>query len=145
MTAALSARDAAGSIEERFPGSIGETADNSIVVNHDRLVEVMEFLRDDDGYRLEYLNFITGVDYYDYFEVVYQLTSLEHNHNLVIKARCGRDNPSVPSVAGVWKGAEVQEREVYDLMGIRFEGHPNLKRLFLWDGFAGHPLRKDFL
>ena len=86
------------------------------------------------------------MDYYDYFEVVYQLTSMKHNHSLVLKTRCyDRINPVVPSVVRLWRGADFQEREVYDLMGISFEGHPNLKRIALWQGFEGHPLRKDYL
>jgi NADH-quinone oxidoreductase subunit C len=74
------------------------------------------------------------------------LSSLEHNHSLVIKTRCyDRKNPVLPSVVSLWQGADFQEREIYDLMGIRFEGHPNMKRIFLWEGFAGHPLRKDYM
>ena len=74
------------------------------------------------------------------------LNSLEHNHSLVLKARChDREDPALPSVVGLWQGADFQEREIYDLMGIRFEGRQNLKRIFLWEGFQGHPLRKDYL
>ena len=66
-----------------------------------------------------------------------------HNHSLVLKVRIDeRENPSLPSVANLWQGADFQEREIYDLFGIRFEGHPNLKRIFLWEGFPGHPLLK---
>ena len=65
---------------------------------------------------------------------------------LILKTKVfERDEPTVPSVSDIWKGADLQEREVYDLMGVRFEGHPNLKRIMLWEGFDGHPLRKDFL
>jgi NADH-quinone oxidoreductase subunit C len=86
------------------------------------------------------------VDYYDYFELVYQLTSLENNHSLVVKTRCyGRENLTVPSVVSLWRGADYQEREIFDLIGISFEGHPNMKRIVLWEGFVGHPLRKDFV
>ena len=89
---------------------------------------------------------LTAVDYIDYFEVVYRLTSLRHNHSAVLKTRVyERDEPVVPSVVPVWKGADLQEREVFDLMGVRFEGHPDLKRIPTWEGFEGHPLRKDFL
>ena len=78
--------------------------------------------------------------------MVYHLTSIEHNHSLVLKTRCySRDNPTLPSVVGLWRGADFQEREIYDLLGISFEGHPNLRRIALWEGFDGHPLRKDFL
>lgn len=146
MTVALSGKDIASQLEEKFPGSIGESGKDSLVVKSDSLLAVAGYLKDTDGLEFDYLNYITAVDYYSYFEVVYQLTSLKHNHSFVIKTRCyDRENPTVPSVIGLWQGADFQEREIYDLMGIKFEGHPNLKRLFLWEGFQGHPLRKDFI
>jgi len=78
--------------------------------------------------------------------MIYHLTSIERNTTAVLKAKVyGRDTPEVPSVVSVWKGAEIQEREVYDLMGVAFEGHPDLRRLLLWEGFEGHPLRRDYL
>ena len=92
-----------------------------------------------------FLNAVSAVDYIEHFEVLYHLTSFEHNHSAVVKTRVyGRENPSVPSVVEVWPGADFQEREVWDLMGVAFEGHPNLKRIMLWEGFPGHPLRRDF-
>ena len=146
MTVALSGKEIASRIEERFPGSIEESSQDSLVVKSDSLLPVAAFLKDAEGLEFDYLNYITSVDYYSYCEVVYQLTALEHNHTIVIKTKCyGRENPSVPSVTGLWQGADAQEREIYDLMGIKFEGHPNLKRIFLWEGFPGHPLRKDYL
>lgn len=145
MTVALSAKDIVSKLAEKFPGSLEEAGKDSVLVKHDSLLAVAAYLKDTQGLEFDYLNYITAVDYFSYFEVVYQLTSLEHNHSIVLKARCyDRDNPSVPSVIGIWQGADFQEREIYDLMGIKFEGHPNLKRIFLWDGFPGHPLRKDF-
>ena len=69
-----------------------------------------------------------------------------HNHSLTIKTRVyGRENPSLPSVVSLWRSADHQEREIYDLMGITFEGHPNMKRIVLWPEFKGHPQRKDYL
>jgi len=145
MTVALSAREILGQFGGKFPGAIKEAGKDSVLVDSDCLVSIAAYLKDTDGLKFEYFNFITAVDYYQYFEVVYQLTSLVNNRSVVLKTRCyGRDNPTVPSVTGLWQGADFQEREIYDLMGIRFEGHPNLKRIFLWDGFPGHPLRKDF-
>ena len=133
-------------IEEKYPDSIEESTSEYLVVKGDSLLKVAKYLRDTDDLKLDYFNYVTAVDYYSYFEVVYQLTSTVHNHSIVLKTRChDRENPSVPSVISLWQGADLQEREIYDLMGIRFEGHPNLKRLFLWDGFQGHPLRKDYL
>ena len=146
MTVALSGKEIAGKIEEQFPGSIVESSQNSFVVKSESLLAVASFLKEAPGLDFDYLTSITAVDYYDYFEVVYQLTSIKHNHSLVVKTRCyGRDNLSVSSVVGLWRGADFQEREIYDLMGISFNGHPNLKRIFLWEGFPGHPLRKDYL
>ncbi len=146
MTVAISGKEIAGRIEEKFPESVVESSEGSLVVKADSLLPVLTFLKDNDTLKFDYLNYITAVDYFSYFEVVYQLTSLEHNHTVVLKTRCyGRENPVVPSVIGLWQAADFQEREIYDLMGIKFEGHPNLKRIFLWEGFLGHPLRKDYL
>jgi len=145
MTIALSAKEIVAKLTEKFPESLEEAGKDSVRVKPDALVAVLSYLKDTEDFKLDYFNYITAVDYYIYFEVVYRLTSLEHNHSLVVKTRThDRDNPSVPSVTGIWQGADFQEREIYDLMGIKFEGHPNLKRIFLWDGFPGHPLRKDF-
>ncbi len=146
MTVALSGKEIATRLEEQFPGRIIGSSQNSLVVNSESLLEVATFLKTTPGLDFDYLTSITAVDYYDYFEVVYHLTSIKHNHSLVMKTRCyGRDNPVVPSVVSLWRGADFQEREIYDLMGITFDGHPNLKRIFLWEGFQGHPLRKDYL
>ena len=146
MTLALSGKEIAAKLEEQFPGSIVESCPNSLVVKSEFLLAVVNFLKTAHGFDFDYLASITAVDYQDYFEVVYHLTSLKHNHSLVMKTRCyGRDNPKLPSVVGLWRGADFQEREIYDLMGISFDGHPNLKRIFLWEGFHGHPLRKDYL
>jgi len=110
------------------------------------LPEVARFLRDDPELDCKYLVAITGVDYLDHFELVYHLSSLARNHLVILKVRVpDHEQPEVPSLTPVWVGAHLQEREIYDLMGIRFTGHPNLQRLLLWEGFPGHPLRKDFL
>ena len=146
MTVALSGNEVAKQIEEKFPDSIVESSPSSLVVKTASLLSVLTFLKDTKGFDFDYLNHVTAVDYFTYFEVVYQLTSLTHNHNLVVKTRCdNRENPVVPSVVELWQGADLQEREIYDLMGIKFEGHPNLKRILLWEGFPGYPLRKDYL
>jgi len=145
MTVALFGKEIADKLEKQFPGSIVESNQDNLVVNNEFLLKVATFLKDTPDLNFNYLTAITAVDYYDYLEVVYRLTSMEHNHSLVIKTRCyERVNPILPSVVSLWRGAELQEREIYDLMGINFEGHPNPKRLFLWEGFKGHPLRKDY-
>ena len=146
MTVALSGQELASRIEAKFPGSVVASGAGSLVVKPESVPAVRAYLKEDPSLKMDYFNYVTAVDYYSYFEVVYQLASLEHNHSVIIKTRTGdRENPAVPSVVGLWQGADFQEREIYDLMGIRFEGHPNLKRIFLWDGFPGYPLRKDFL
>jgi NADH-quinone oxidoreductase subunit C len=109
------------------------------------LLAVFRFLRDDPDLDFVFLSSVTAVDRLDALEVVYHLQSFRKNHLAVIKVSTDRDNPSLPSVTGIWYGAHLQEAEAYDLMGIRFESHPNLRRIFLWEGFAGWPLRKDFL
>jgi NADH-quinone oxidoreductase subunit C len=146
MTVALSAREISKQITERFPRAVIEADDTTILVDSNSLLDVTRFLKVTSGLEFNYLSHITAVDYYDHFEVVYLLTSIQHNHSLMLKTRChGRDNPSLPSVVSLWNGAIFQEREIYDLMGITFEGHPDMKRIFLWQGFPGHPLRKDYL
>jgi NADH:ubiquinone oxidoreductase subunit C len=78
--------------------------------------------------------------------VIYRLVSLTNNQSLMLKTRVtGRENPTVPSVTNIWRAAYYQEREIFDLLGIKFEGHPDLRRLLLWEGFNGHPLRRDYL
>jgi len=146
MTVVLDYEAVARRLSEKFPGSVVESGKSGIVVKSDRLRELAWFLRDSSEFGFDYLANLTAVDYLDYFEVVYHLVSLTNNHSLVLKVRCtDRDKPVVPSVVDVWRAADFQEREAYDLMGIVFEGHPNLKRLLLWEGFVGHPLRKDYL
>ena len=146
MTVALSGKEIAEKIEEKLPGSLEDSGDDYLLVKNESLQAVAEYLKKEESLDFDYFNFVTAVDYYSYFEVVYRLESVKHNHSIVVKTRCyDRDNPSVPTVSEIWQGANFQEREVYDLMGIKFEGHPNLKRMFLWDGFEGHPLRKDYL
>jgi len=146
MTLAFSGEEIASQVEEQLPGSIVDSSQDSLVVYSESWLAVATFLKDTPGLDFDYLTSITAVDYYDYFEVVYHLTSLKHNHSLAVKTRCyEREKPSLPSVVSLWRGADLQEREIYDLMGISFDGHPNLKRIFLWQGFQGHPLRKDYL
>jgi NADH-quinone oxidoreductase subunit C len=146
MTVALSGLEIGKQIQEHVPGAVSEAGDSYVVVKTESLFKVAEYLKKNPGLDFDYLNYISAVDYLDYFELVYQLTSLKYNHSVMLKTRCyDREKPVVPSIISLWRGADFQEREIYDLMGISFEGHPNLKRIFLWDGFKGHPLRKDYL
>ena len=146
MTVALSGKEVAAKLEQPFPVSIIESNEDSLSVKSESLFDLISFLKNTPEFEFDFLNAITAVDYFDYFEVLYHLTSMEHNHSLVVKTHCyGRENLIVPSIVSLYQGANFQEREIYDLMGIRFEGHPNMKRMFLWSSFQGHPLRKDYL
>ena len=146
MTKQLAGSEVAKRIEQQLPGAIVRYDDSAIIVESNSILEAARFLNQTNGLDFDYLINLTGVDYLDYLEVVYHLASLKHNHSLVLKTRCyDREHPVVPSLTSIWQGADFQEREAYDLLGICFEGHPNLKRIFLWEGFQGHPLRRDYL
>lgn len=146
MTRAFTGNEFAAVIHSSFPTAVVEVQPQAVVVPREVLRDLCFYLRDTAGLEFDFLVSATAVDYIDYFEVVYHLASLTHNHSAVLKARSyGREHPWAPSVVPVWRGADSQEREVWDLFGIRFEGHPNLKRIMLWEGFPGHPLRKDFM
>ena len=146
MTVASSGKEVAARLEQQFISDIIESNDRFILVKKEAIHDIISYLKTDPELDFNFLNYVTAVDYLDYFEVVYQLTSLKHNHDIVIKTRCyGRENLSVPSIVDLYSTANVQEREIYDLMGIRFEGHPNMTRIFLWEGFEGYPQRKDYL
>ena len=145
MTRVIGGEELATRLRERYPEAVEQWSDSSLWIRPEDVLEVAGFVKGEPELELSYLNSISAVDYVEYFEVVYHLTSFEHNHSAVIKARLyGREEPSIPSVVSIWRGADYQEREIWDLMGVSFSGHPNHKRIMLWDGFPGHPLRKDF-
>jgi NADH-quinone oxidoreductase subunit C len=115
-----------------------------IVVPSDKLHSVCEELNKSDDTCFDYLFCLTAIDWTDHFMVVYHLTSTKLNHSLVLKTRLDdRQDPVIDSVSDIWQTAEFHEREVYDLFGIKFNNHPDLRRLFLEDDY-GFPLRKDF-
>ena len=146
MTERLLGSEVAEKIAQQLPQAVVEYGQHTILVNSESVFEVCRFLNCTAGLDFDYLANLTGADYLDYLEVVYHLVSMKHNHSIVLKARCyDRQNPTMPSVTPIWRGADFQEREAYDMLGIRFEGHPNLKRILLWEGFEGYPLRRDFL
>ena len=129
-----------------LPGVVTRATDEWVEVTPERVQEALRWLHDSEEFDAAQLSSLTSVDRHTSFEVVYHLQSLDLNHQVVVKAMLAdHDAPSLPSAYPVYKGALLQEREVYDLMGIRFVDHPDLRRIFLWEGFPGHPLRKDFL
>ena len=145
MTTQLNVRDLGRRIRELFPGAVVDDDGNALVVKTGSLADVARHCFEAPELAFDFLVGITGVDYIDHFELVYHLVSIKHNHAVALKTNThSRESPSVPSVTEIWQGALLQEREVYDLMGIAFEGHPDLKRILLWEGFPGHPHRKDF-
>ena len=133
-------------LQRRFPDAVEEWDHSAVWVKPEKITDVTGYLKEEPTLAFNYLNSITAVDYVEHFEIGYHLTSFQHNHSVAIKARLyGRESPVINSVVAVWEGANFQEREIWDLMGIHFEGHPNLKRIMLWEGFPGHPLRRDFM
>jgi len=113
-----------------------------LYANATNLLEIVEFLKTEG---LNFLADISSADYKEFFEVVYQLYSFDDSDHLTVKVKLTHDNPQVTSLTSLWETADWLEREVYDLMGITFINHPNLERILTWEGFEGHPLRKDFV
>ena len=101
-------------------------------------------LRWAEGLGLDYLFCVTAIDWKTHFTMVYHLTSTVYRHTVVVKAKLDRGNPVIPTVSDIWRTAEFHEREAYDLLGVEFTGHPDLRRLFMTDDWKGWPLRKDY-
>jgi NADH-quinone oxidoreductase subunit C len=164
----MTATEICAPLEERFGPAITskklDGIDPWVTVDPARLVETCTFLRDDPRLRFDLLNCITGVDYLEpdakkapkagfepHLEVVYHLSSFVHKHRFVVKVVLPRwknnapgQIPEIPSVAEVWKTADWHEREAFDMCGILFTGHPDLRRILLAEDWEGYPLRKDY-
>lgn len=146
---ALSFEQIREKLAARFPDVVGPTVaakDPFVVVKGEQIAEIGRFLRDDPELAFDYLIDTTGVDYpkENLIRVVYHVQSLSLKHTFKLKVECPRASPKVPTVDGVWHAANWLEREVYDLLGVEFEGHPDLRRIMLPDDWVGHPLRKDW-
>ena len=102
------------------------------------------WLRDENGLNFDYLFCLTCVDWLKHLTMVYHLTSTHHRHNLVVKANLDRANPVIETVADLWRTADFHEREVYEMYGVQFTNHPDLRKLILPDDWEGYPMRKDF-
>ena len=143
-------------LQRRFGDAIVEIHDHrddhTAVVERDALLAVLAHCRDDAALAFDVLMDLTAVDYLKFpgredgprFEIVYHLYSITHNHRLRLKVRVDEDDASVPSVVALWPIANWLEREAWDMFGVRFEGHPDLRRLLMYEEFVGHPLRKDY-
>jgi len=146
--------DIANKIKRMFPDAVVSAdtvlGEQHVVVNKAGILEFMRRLRDDESLLFNFMMDLTAVDYLGKkpadarFEVVYNLYSLRHNHRIRVKVPVSLADPTIDSVTQVWKAADWFEREVWDLYGIVFNGHPNLKRILLYEEFVGHPLRKDY-
>jgi NADH-quinone oxidoreductase subunit C len=144
-TVTLDSTDVADRIRAALPDAVQSALDRYVVLEPGRVFDAMKFIRDDEHLDGKFLVQLCSVDMITRIDMVYHFASLAQNHILQVKVPCDHEQPVVPSISPLWSGAWLQEREVYDLMGVRFDGHPDLTRLFLWDKFPGHPLRKDFM
>lgn len=118
-----------------------------VIVPAGRLLDVCRLLAADPAFGLRYLSFVSAIDRPEagHLEVLYHVYAFESKEELVLKVRVPRDAPALPSVTGIWDGANWHEREAYDLFGVVFEGHPNLRRIMMTEDWVGHPLRKDYV
>jgi NADH-quinone oxidoreductase subunit C len=139
-------------IGTRFANTIEEIVETlgeiTIVAKREGLVDLMTWLRDEPGLRFDFLSDIGGVDLGEFasprFAVAYQLYSLAHNHRLRVKVFLEEDDAHLPTLWNVWKASNWLEREIYDMFGVVFDGHPDLRRILMPADYDGHPLRKDF-
>src|SRR5208283_3609009 len=144
--------DIAEIIKDRYPTELRGTKEFrgqlSVVLRKDRIKEVMQYLHDTPELYFNLLEDLCGVDYLGKkeprFEVVYHLYSLRHRHMIRIKAEVPEEDASIDSVVDIWAGADWHERECFDLFGITFKGHPDLRRILMPEDWEGHPLRKDY-
>jgi NADH/F420H2 dehydrogenase subunit C len=144
----MKAEDVKNDLTAAVPGIAVGVEGESLVIAPENLLAAARFLKENEKYRLDYLACLTGVDYLakGHLESVNHFYSIEKKQGpVVLKVRVPRDNPKMPSLVPLYRGAEYQERESYDLFGIVYEGHPDLRRILLWDEFEGHPMRKDYI
>ena len=152
-------------LTQNFPQVTWDEASQSFIVPHAGLLDVVYFLKNDPELFMDYVSNVTGVDWLPrkekskaadgkeveiekpgYLEVVYHFYSIKKKHGPIV-LRCRADdrlNPILPSITPLFRGAEFQEREIYDLYGIKFSGHPDLRRILMWDEFEDYPMRKDY-
>ena len=137
------------SLTDAIQGTALPQGDAVIFVAPDCLQKVAAFLKDDPSLKFDYLSDVSGVDYLNEereprFEAVYLLYSIDHQHSIRVRVGIDEDNPSVPTVSELWKGALYPEQELFDMFGIHIEGHPKNERLIMPKEWTGHPLRKDY-
>ncbi len=142
-------------VEEKFPdqvlGILNYAGQVGILLRKDRIQDICLFLRDEPSLRMDHLADLAAVDYSKYpgdagprFEVVYNMISMVHHHRIRLKVRVTEEDPRVDSISSLWHTADWHEREAFDLMGIKFDGHPDLRRILMPEDWEGHPLRKEY-
>ena len=139
-------------LRTNFAGTVVEITEAlgeiTVVAKREGLIELLTYLRDEPKLRFNYLSDIGGLDLGEFaaprFALAYQLYSMEHNHRLRVKVFVDEDDAHAPSVCGVWKAANWLEREIYDMFGVTFDNHPDLRRILMPADYEGYPLRKDF-
>lgn len=134
-------------LKEKFGNRVldlTENVDPFIRISADAVAEIGLYLRDDEAMGFESLMCLSGVDYPEHLSLVYHLFSSAHRHKITLKTDLGREDPSLPTVEGVWRVANWHERETYDMFGIVFEGHSDLRRILCPEDWEGWPLRKDY-
>ena len=147
----MTAKEAAQKLRQRFANDVSEPTEFrgeiTVTVSREQIVPVCKFLKTDAETSFEMISDLSGVDNYGddpRYEVDYLLYSFKNRCWLRLKVKISEDDLAVDSVTGVWRGADWHEREAFDMFGIKFRGHPNLKRILMWDGYPHFPLRKDF-
>lgn len=139
-------------LRERFPEEVLGTTEFrgqiSVHLKKDRILDICRYLHDDPEFYMDYPQDLCGVDYLGRkvprFEVVYHLYSIRHGHGIRLRVQVPEEDPSMDSVEPVWKGVNWHERECWDMFGISFKGHPDLRRILMPEDWEGHPLRKDY-
>ncbi|AQU05910.1 NADH-quinone oxidoreductase subunit C [Dehalococcoides mccartyi] len=146
MTAVLDYPQLKAALSKELPGIEIQADGSFLLVSPEDMHKVCERLTSLPAIQMDYLTNLTAADYPEYIEIIFHLNSITHNTSATVKTRLtDKKNPKMASVVDIWRGAELQEREIYDLFGVFFENHIGLKRIFLWEGFEGYPLRKDFV
>ncbi len=147
----MTALDPVEALQAAFPDAVQDTPlfreEITIVVSGERIVDVCRYCRDTAGLEYNFLSDITGIDYYPQeprFGIAYHLYSMIHNRSLRLKVMLPGEEPTVPSVVSIYPAANWSEREIYDLFGVTFTGHPDLRRILMPENWEGHPLRKDY-
>jgi len=144
----MTPQEIAAVLAEKFGSRILESKPDALnpwsAIEPDAILEVSQFLRGEESLSMDHLELLGGVDYKDRIEVVYILYSLKHHHRYTLKCRLSRETPMVHTVESVWAVANWHERETFDMFGVVFEGHSDLRRILCPDDWEGYPLRKDY-